>query len=84
MIDKPLFLLFMDTIETGIVPLDWCIANVVPIYKKWSRREPGNYRPVSLTSIIGKIFKRFLRDAILEYLQENNGITSHQHGFMRG
>ncbi|CAJ0938494.1 unnamed protein product [Ranitomeya imitator] len=34
-----------DSIETGSVPQDWRIANVVPIFKKGSKSEPGNYRP---------------------------------------
>ncbi|CAJ0958009.1 unnamed protein product [Ranitomeya imitator] len=37
-----------DSIATGSVPQDWRIANVVPIFKKGSKSEPGNYRPVSL------------------------------------
>ncbi|CAJ0939154.1 unnamed protein product [Ranitomeya imitator] len=44
-IDKPLFLIFSDSIVTGSVPQDWRIANVVPIFKKGSKSEPGNYRP---------------------------------------
>ncbi|CAJ0964255.1 unnamed protein product [Ranitomeya imitator] len=44
-IDKPLFLIFSDSIATGSVPQDWRIANVVPIFKKGSKSEPGNYRP---------------------------------------
>ncbi|CAJ0964813.1 unnamed protein product [Ranitomeya imitator] len=44
-IDKPLFLIFRDCIATGSVPQDWRIANVVPIFKKGSKSEPGNYRP---------------------------------------
>ncbi|CAJ0919629.1 unnamed protein product [Ranitomeya imitator] len=82
-IDKPLFLIFSDSIATGSVPQDWRIANVVPIFKKGSKSEPGNYRPVSLTSIVGKIFEGFLRDVILDYLNENNCVTPYQHGFMR-
>ncbi|CAJ0930371.1 unnamed protein product [Ranitomeya imitator] len=82
-IDKPLFLIFRDSIATGSVPQDWRIANVVPIFKKGSKSEPGNYRPVSLTSIVGKIFEGFLRDVILDYLNENNCLTPYQHGFMR-
>ncbi|CAJ0946848.1 unnamed protein product [Ranitomeya imitator] len=34
-----------DSIATGSVPQDWRIANVVPIFKKGSKSEPGNYRP---------------------------------------
>ncbi|CAJ0940923.1 unnamed protein product [Ranitomeya imitator] len=47
-IDKPLFLIFSDCIATGSVPQDWRIANVVPIFKKGSKSEPGNYRPAEL------------------------------------
>ncbi|CAJ0954760.1 unnamed protein product [Ranitomeya imitator] len=70
-------------LTTGSVPQDWRIANVVPIFKKGSKSESGNYRPVSLTSIVGKIFEGFLRDVILDYLNENNCLTPYQHGFMR-
>ncbi|CAJ0968399.1 unnamed protein product [Ranitomeya imitator] len=37
---------FRDSIATGSVPQDWRIANVVPIFKKGSKSEPGNYRPL--------------------------------------
>ncbi|CAJ0947058.1 unnamed protein product [Ranitomeya imitator] len=36
-----------DSIATGSVPQDWRIANVVPIFKKGSKSEPGNYRPTT-------------------------------------
>ena len=40
---------------TGIVPDDWKTANVTPIFKKGNRQRVENYRPVSLTSLIGKV-----------------------------
>ena len=36
---------------SGVVPQDWRIANVTPIFKKGSKGKPENHRPVSLTSI---------------------------------
>ncbi|CAJ0938807.1 unnamed protein product [Ranitomeya imitator] len=65
------------------VPQDWSIANVVPIFKKGTKTELGNYRPVSLTSTVGKILEGILRDAMLEYLKRNNLMTQDQHGFTR-
>ena len=47
----PLSLLFNKSIKSGKVPKDWKKAEVVAIFKKGSRSEPGNYRPVSLTCI---------------------------------
>ncbi|CAJ0953438.1 unnamed protein product [Ranitomeya imitator] len=73
----------INSIITGSVPQDWRVANVVPIFKKRTKTELGNYRPVSLTSTVGKILEGILRDDILEYLKRNNLMTQYQHGFTR-
>ena len=71
--------------ETGEVPEQWREANVTTIFKKkgrlGSRCEPGNYRPVSLTSQIGKIFERLITDRIVKFLEENKKLRDSQHGF---
>lgn len=58
-------------------------ANVTTLFKKGSKLEPGNYRPVSLTSICSKIMEGIVRDAILDYLYEEDLISPRQHGFVR-
>lgn len=42
------------------------VANV-PLFKKGCKEKPGNYRPVSLTSLVGKLLERILRDKIYMY-----------------
>ena len=42
----------------------------------------GNYRPVSLTSIICKIIESIIRDTILEYMVRNSLFSNDQHGFV--
>jgi hypothetical protein len=43
-----------------IIPEDWKNANIVPIFKKWDRSKPSNYRPVSLTSVASKILEHII------------------------
>ena len=44
-----LYLIFSKTLQSGVVPADWKLANVSPIHKKGWRAMASNYRPVSLT-----------------------------------
>ena len=57
---------------------------MTPIYKKVWKEGPGNYRPVSLTSVPGKVMELFILSAILWHVQNNQVIRPRQHGFMKG
>src|SRR6267154_3383936 len=81
---KPLAMLFKLSLQLGIVPQDWREANVAPLHKKGSREKPENYRPVSLTSIVGKILESIIKDNIVTHLDQYNLINRSQHGFTRG
>jgi len=50
--------------------------------KKASCKAPGNYRPVSLTSVVVKLFESVIRDVIMEHLLHNHLISNQQHGFI--
>ncbi|TRZ07386.1 hypothetical protein HGM15179_019724 [Zosterops borbonicus] len=52
---KPLSIIYRQSWLTGEGPDDWKMANVMPIHKKGRKEDPGNYRPVSLTSVPGKV-----------------------------
>ena len=62
----------------------WKEQNIAPIFKKGAKNEPGNYRPISLTSVPGKILESIIVDNITRHLEENNLILDSQHGFRKG
>ena len=63
------------------VPADWKLANVIPIYKKGVREDPGNYRPVSLTSVPGKVTGKIILATTERHLKDNAIIRHSQHRF---
>ena len=83
-LSRPLRLLFNKTMSVGQLPKSWKVAEVRPIFKKGKKTDPGNYRPVSLTSIICKVFETFVRDALCNHLSENNLLSDSQFGFTKG
>ncbi|PKU44864.1 rna-directed dna polymerase from mobile element jockey-like [Limosa lapponica baueri] len=70
--------------STGEVPDDWREANMTPIYKKGRKEDPGNYRPVSLTSVPGKIMEKIILSELSQQGQGSQGTRTRQHGFMKG
>ena len=83
-VSVPLEKIFKISLSNGICPSDWRSANVTPIHKKGDRTEPGNYRPVSLTSQVCKVLESMVRKHILEHLAANNILSDKQHGFREG
>ena len=79
----PLSTLFQKTLDESKIPNDWKKAKITPIFKKGTKKCPGNYRPVSLTSQPCKVLERILKRHITRYLDEQKLITVHQHGFVR-
>ena len=59
-IAKPLTHVINLSILSGEVPSDMKSARVVPIYKKNCKTEAGNYRPVSILSVVSKILERII------------------------
>ena len=78
---KPLSIMFKLVYNTGIIPTEWKLANLVPVFKKDDKENVENYRPISLTCICGKVMERIMYDEL--YCRTINLIDNRPHGFLR-
>ena len=69
------------SILSETVPSGFKKARVKPLYKKGSRLEPGNYRPVSIVSVLSKILERAVNGQLNEYLVKKGFLYEFQRGF---
>ena len=83
-IKLPLKIMLRKSIDEGKIPEVFKLAYVTPLHKGGSKMNPANYRPVSLTSHIMKVFERVIKMHLLKHLQENDLIKQNQHGFVSG
>ena len=73
--------LFNFSLKTKTFPCEFKTAKVCPIFKSGDRDDANNYRPISITPMIARIFEKTVYEQLSEYLNDNNLIDAHQSGF---
>ena len=73
--------MWRKSLDTGDIPDVLKAQGIIPIFKKGNKSSPANYRPVSLTSHLIKLFEKVLRIKLVDYLETNDILTDKQHGF---
>ena len=81
---EPLSIIYQQSWLKGQLPVDCRLPNVMSIDKKGQKEDPGNYRPVSLTSVPGKVMEQIILSAITRHVQDYQVIRPSQQGFMKG
>lgn len=76
---KLLTIILQQSWLTGDVLVEWRLANVMPIFRKVWEDDPGSYRPISLTSVPGKVMEWIISGAIMDQLKVNQEIRPSQH-----
>ena len=74
--------LFKSCYECGKLPNIWKTANVTALHKKGDKNDAKNYRPISLTCILSKVFEKILRNHLLDHFAPH--VKYQQHGFLPG
>ena len=82
-IAEPLTMIYTKSFQTNDIPADWKDSNITPVFKKVSKSNPSNHRPLAMTPIPCKIMESIIKDDIVAHLEEQNLIRSSQHGFTK-
>ena len=77
---KPLHFLYTLSLQKHILPTDWRIHSIVPIFKSGDKSLANNYRPISLLCNISKVMERLVYNKIISHISSH--ISPHQFGFL--
>ena len=82
---KPVLkLLFNEIYDTGIYPEQWSSGIIIPIYKKDTREDPSNYRGITLTCAMSKLFTYMLNQRINDWSEESGILSQAQFAYKKG
>ena len=65
-------IIFNSSLANGIYPDDWKSASVTPLFKHGERSNIDKYRPISVVSVVGKVFERIIYNQLFAYLWDHN------------
>ena len=64
----PLSLILTKSLDEGRIPAEWKAATIIPIFKKGDKSSPSNYHPVSLASVVSKVFESIVWESMMHHL----------------
>ena len=74
--------LFNRSLDSGSLPEEWKLANIIPVFKKGDKTKVENYRPISLLCVASKVFEHCILNKLRDHLLKL--VNSSQHGLIPG
>ena len=78
-----MFIIFSKILDDNVIPSEWNNGVIIPIFKKGDHKDMNNYRGITLTCCISKIFNRIIANEISLFLENKNAISETQGGFRK-
>ena len=76
--------MFNQSLSLGVFPSSWKIAKVVPSFKGGNKSDVGNFRPISLLPLPGKLLEKIVHTKISLFLDSTDMLSDKQNGFRKG
>ena len=76
--------IFQNSVDQGIFPKEWATSTVIPIPKSGTLSDIGNWRPINLLPVPGRLLEKLVHKHIMHHLEVNDLLTKAQFGFRPG
>ena len=74
--------IFNLVFDSGKIPKQWVQGMIKPVYKnKGDKRNPKNYRPITIVSCFGKVFTAVLNERLKRFSEQTSLLKENQNGF---
>ena len=80
----PLASVFRTMLRRGSFPLCWRVAHVTPVPKGSSSSFVSDYRPISITPVLSKVYEKLVASRLSRYLESSGVLPDSQYGFRKG
>ena len=80
---KPLTYIYNQTFLTGVIPNEFKMAIVTPVFKSNDKESFSNYRPISVLPCFSKILEKLMYKRIIKFIDKHNTLNEHQYGFRK-
>jgi len=80
-IAEPLTVLCIESLQAGVIPLEWKKSHITPVHKGGSTDDATNYRPIAVVSVVVKVLEKIVATELFAYLESTAQLHPHQAAY---